>query len=109
MQVGIGLGAAGADGEDAVAAKNGAASEEATELPVGQAEFGATEGILAVGPSGEAVADERGVDGFEEANVRLRVLGEEGGNELRAIPVEESHGVVDGVDELDRQFRRAFP
>ncbi len=46
---------------DAGAGQDSGAAEEAAELPVGKAQFGSGEGVLAVNPAGESVADERGL------------------------------------------------
>lgn len=66
FEVWVFLGGPGPNCEDAGSAEHSAPGKEPTELPVGEPEFGLVEGVLSVDPSGEPVADERGVNGGEE-------------------------------------------
>src|SRR5262245_45170120 len=54
---GLGLGDAAPHREDAVSAQDSAAPEQAPSLPVREPELGLLEGVLAVDPAREAVAD----------------------------------------------------
>src|SRR5581483_5927675 len=100
VHAGVGLRYAGADRVDAVAAEDGAAGEEAAVLPVGEAEFGAIESVLAVHPAGEAVADEGSIHRLVEAAVHRRVLAHQAGDELRAVAVEERRRLLQAGDDL---------
>src|SRR5689334_19814964 len=79
VEVDVGLAYAAADGEDAVAGEHAAAGEKPAVLPVGEAQFRPVQGVLAVDPAGEAVADEGRVDGLVEALVGGRILGDQAG------------------------------
>ena len=83
--------------------------EQPAVLPVGQAQLGTVEGELAVDPAGEAVADERGVDGGPEALLLVRVLREEAGHEAGAVLVEEGDGGVEVVDHDQADLRALLP
>src|SRR5688572_10143411 len=67
VQMKVGLAYAGADGEDAVAGQHAAPREQPPLRPVGKAELRLRQGVLAVDPAGEAVADEGRVDALVEA------------------------------------------
>ncbi len=69
VEVGVLDAGAVADGVDRGAGQDAAAGQQPAALPVGEAELGRRQGVLAVDPAGEAVADERGVDGVVEAVV----------------------------------------
>ncbi len=56
---------------------------------------GRVEGVLAVDPAGEAVADERGVDGGVEAVALGGVVADDRGDEARAVAVAQLDGGVD--------------
>ncbi len=78
-------------------------------FPVGETELGFAQGILPVHPAGEAVADEGRIDPGVEALVRLRVLGDQHGDQAGAVAVEQ--GDRRGRIRHHRQghFRRALP
>ena len=69
VEVGVGDRGPVADRVHRLPRQHAAAGEQSAALPVGQAELGRVEGVLAVDPAGEAVADERGIDGGVEAVV----------------------------------------
>ena len=58
---------------------------------------GLFEGVLAVDPAGEAVADKGGIDGVEEPLMLGVVDGDEAGRELGALRVEQVDRLVDRV------------
>src|SRR5690606_21597184 len=98
-----------ADGVDAVSAQNAAAPEQATILPVGQAELRAAQRELTVDPARVAVAHKRGVDRLEEALLLDRVGADQRGHELGAVLVEELHRVLEAVDQLERDLGGLLP
>src|SRR5262249_5536281 len=78
-------------------------------LPVREAEFGPVQGVLAVDPAGEAVADERRVHRLVEAAVHRRVLAQQAGDELRAVLIEKGDRLVQVGDDLQGHLGRFLP
>ena len=77
------------DGVHRVARQHAAAREQPPGLPVRQPELGLIERELAVDPAGEAVADERRVDGRVEPVVLGGVVADQRRRESRAVAVEQ--------------------
>ena len=73
----VALGNPGAQREHRIAGEHAAASEQSALFPVGQAQLGAVERILAVDPAGEAVADERRIEALVGGLGLDRVLGDD--------------------------------
>src|SRR6185312_14220072 len=76
------------DGVDGIAGQHAAARQEAPVLPVGEAELGPVQRVLAVHPAGHAIADEAGVGVRPDEFVRLQRYGDHREDELRAVEVE---------------------
>ena len=106
---GVGDRGAVADRVDRVAGQHAAAPEQTAELPVRQPELGGVEGVLAVDPAGETVADERGVDGGEEALLLARVVADQRGDEARAERVVQGDRLVDRLGDDERRLRASPP
>src|SRR5690349_12477556 len=68
----IDLGHAATDGEHAITRENCTARKQAPALPVRKAQFRLVQRVLAVDPTGDAIADKRRVDRVVEA---LLILG----------------------------------
>src|SRR5690606_20127205 len=100
VEVRIRLPDPGAHGEHPVARQHRAAGEQPPVLPVGKAELGLVQRVLAVHPTGEAVAHEGRVDGGPEAVLLGGGLVDQAGGELRAVAVKEGDGPVEVGDDF---------
>src|SRR5690348_15506706 len=109
VQVRVALRRARADREHAVAAQHTAPSEQAAVLPVGEAQLGPSQRILAVYPAGHAVADERRVDPREEAALRLRIVRDQARRQPGTVPVEEADRLVRVRNDGERDLGRLLP
>ncbi len=78
-------------------------------FPVRQAELRLVEGVLAVDPAGEAVADERRIHEFEEPILLSGVLRDERGDEPRAVAVEPVDGLIGRRDDGERDLGALLP
>ena len=78
-------------------------------LPIRQAEFRLVEGILAVNPAREAVADERSIHEFEEPVLLSHILRDERGDETGAVAVEPVDGIIDRGNNGERDLWALLP
>src|SRR5471030_281431 len=75
-------------GEHAIARQNRAASEQATALPVRKPQFRLVQRVLAVDPTGDAVADKWRIHRVVETLMSLGVFTDQRHGELRAVAIE---------------------
>ena len=109
MDVAVVLGDSEAEGVDGVAGQDAGSAGKAAALPVGEAEFGLVEGVLAVDPAGESVADERGIERRPHHRVVAGIFAQHGGDEAGAVAVEQCSRSVHGVDDEQGHLGALLP
>ena len=90
----IGLGHATADSEHAIARENGATGEQAAALPVGKPQLRFVQRVLAVDPTGNAIAHERRIHRVVKTLLHGGIFTDQRHGELRTVAVEQRNRLI---------------